>query len=201
MNASEVTLTNYPDSPLPSKGQLHLLFKRSDPNNAMLYDEGNALRYYLATSDAFSKVKIRDEAQKVVVEVNRRAFLRDVFVLPNRNDGKPVKVADVLKQAATTSTGQLSWALHTEQGTYYWRRKRSELHWALYEPSSTAAVAWTETVSGTPPTWELVLESRALHVLDYVLAALFYLKAAPDNSEAGKAWEIVDSRVAALVTK
>ncbi|KAF5349545.1 hypothetical protein D9756_008862 [Leucocoprinus leucothites] len=196
---SEVTLATSTSYPTP-KGQVRLLFKRSDPHHAVLYDEDDVPRYYLDTSDAFSKVKIRDETQKTLIKVNRRMFLHDVFLLADRNNGKPVKVADVLEQAPTTSDGQLSMALHTEQGTYYWHKRRSQ-HWALYEQLSSSPVAWTETVSGTPATWELIVENQASNVLDYVLASLFYLKASPDCTGAGNGWESMDPRATYLLTK
>ncbi|KAF5349701.1 hypothetical protein D9756_008834 [Leucocoprinus leucothites] len=193
---SEVTLTNYSTSQNP-KGQIRLLFKRSDAHHAVLY-EHNVPRFYLTTSDGFSKVKIRDEARrKVVAEVNRRTFLRNIFKFVERNDGKAVNAAHVLKQAPTTNAGQLSMSLHTEQGTYLWRKKRS-YSWALYEESSDTPVVWMETISGAAPTWELVVESQASSILDYVLASLFYLKATTDCTEAGKAWESVDGRVLSL---
>ncbi|KAF5349544.1 hypothetical protein D9756_008869 [Leucocoprinus leucothites] len=195
---SEVTLTNYSTHP-SSKGQVRLLFKRNDPYHAVLYDEDDAPRYWLSTSNGLSKVKIRDGAQRTVVEVNRRMLLSDTFTLADRNEGKAVRVADVLKQAPTTSDSQLSMVLHTEQGTYYWRKRRAH-HWVLHDGSMHAPVAWTETVPGTPPTWELVVESEASCVLDYILASLFYLKASPDCTEAGSAWDNVNSHSASLVT-
>ncbi|KXN82699.1 hypothetical protein AN958_02264 [Leucoagaricus sp. SymC.cos] len=136
----------------------------------------------------------------MVAEVNRRMLLSDIFVLAARNDGKAVKVSDVLALAPSTSDGQLSMLLNTEQGTYYWCKRRSH-HWVLYDGLSHIPVAWSETVPGTPPTWELVMESQALSVLDYVLASFFYLRTSPDFTQAGRAWENVDCHAAGLSTK
>lgn len=88
-----------------TKCQIRLLFKRSDPHHAVLYSEDDGPRYFLATSDGFSKVKVRNVEKSTVVEVNRRMCLPDVMVLADRNGGKAIKIADVLKQAATTSDG------------------------------------------------------------------------------------------------
>lgn len=101
---SQVTLTNN-STYVTSKGQVRLLYKRSDLRNALLLENG-APRYFLATSqDGVSKVKISDAARNAVVDVERRSFSKDTFRFANRYDGKAVKVADVLRKAPSTSDG------------------------------------------------------------------------------------------------
>lgn len=105
---SEVTLTNYSTYEI-SKGQVRLLYKRSDPRNAILLEDGIP-RYLLATSDdGVSKVTISDPAQQMVAEVNRRMVLDDIFKFADRNRGKTVKVADILQKAPSTSNGLVFW--------------------------------------------------------------------------------------------
>lgn len=101
---SEVTFTNYSTSEV-SKGQVRLLYKRSDPRNAVLLED-DVPQYFLATSDdGVSKATISDNAHRVVAEVKRRTVASDVFKFANRNNGKAVKVADVLRKAPSTSDG------------------------------------------------------------------------------------------------
>jgi hypothetical protein len=101
---SEVTLTNYSTS-LTLNGQVRLLYKRSDPRNAILLENG-VPRYFLATSeDGVRKVKISDTAQNAIAEVERRSIAKDVFKFANRFDGKAVKVTNVLRKEASTSDG------------------------------------------------------------------------------------------------
>ncbi|KAF9446552.1 hypothetical protein P691DRAFT_732999 [Macrolepiota fuliginosa MF-IS2] len=195
---SQVTLINYTTAQ-SSEGQVRLLYRRSDPRTAVLLEEG-VPRYLLATSDdGLSKVKIRDMTQRMIAEVNQRMVLSDTVTLPARNDGKAMKMADILQKAPTTSDGQISVKLETQEGTYHWRMRRAHC-WALYT-DSPVPIAWTEIVSGSSPTWMLVVQPRALTLLDYVLASLFYLKAESVRTGAGDGRENMDARVASLLSR
>ncbi|XP_006459661.1 hypothetical protein AGABI2DRAFT_191557 [Agaricus bisporus var. bisporus H97] len=194
---SQVTLINNSTS-VTSKGQVRLLYKRSDLRNALLLENG-APRYFLATSqDGVSKVKISDTARNAVVDVERRNFSKDTFRFANRYDGKAVKVADVLRKAPSTSDGRRSMALDTPDGLYYWRKTQTH-QWMLYEESSSTPVAWTEHVSGPEPTLALIVDTQVECVMDYVLASFFYYVKFELDSIDG--WENMDSRAAYLSMK
>jgi hypothetical protein len=101
---SEVTLTNYSTS-LTLTGQIRLVYKRSDPRNAILL-ENEVPRYFLATSeDGMRKVKISDTDGKAVVEVERRTIVKDTFKFADRFDGKAIKVSNILRETTSTTDG------------------------------------------------------------------------------------------------
>jgi hypothetical protein len=87
-----------------SKGQVRLLFKRSDPHHAVLL-ENNVPRYFLATSYNLNKVKIHDATRRMVVNVNKRMLFKDNFTFVERNSGKAVPVENLLQEAPSTSDG------------------------------------------------------------------------------------------------
>ncbi len=97
--SSQVTLID--DSNPTSKGQVRLLYKRRDQQNAALLED-NIPKYFLTTSDdGFSQVKIRNGAQQIVGEVNRRVIFNDTLTLAQRNDGRPMKAIDIIKEVAS----------------------------------------------------------------------------------------------------
>ncbi|EKM79002.1 hypothetical protein AGABI1DRAFT_114518 [Agaricus bisporus var. burnettii JB137-S8] len=198
---SQVTLTNNSTS-VTFKGQVRLLYKRSDLRNALLLENG-VPRYFLATSqDGVSKVKISDAARNAVVDVERRSFSKDTFRFANRYDGKAVKVADVLRKAPSTSDGCA--IFHFPRRVYLNELSSDEGRWRstplmLYEESSSTPVAWTEHVSGSEPTWALIVDNQVECVMDYVLASFFYYVKFELDSIDG--WENMDSRAAYLSMK
>lgn len=88
-----------------TEGQVRLLYKRKNQQNAALLDDGSP-KYFLKTSeDGVTKVKISGATQQVFATVNRRMIRSDVLTLTKRNGGKPIKTADVLKKAPSTPEG------------------------------------------------------------------------------------------------